>query len=223
MVYAHKVCRVTFSGKMWGGQEEWSTGLFLGQRDGDSAAPTEQAAADCAAAFKTMFTHGNMKISNSYTFDKVKLASIDANGHTIDSEVVYGAPIGGATGAATNNFHPSQCSLAVTLRSDRPRGKAARGRMFLPGTAVTIEGSGRIPTTDRNNMSGILKTFFDSFINDADLPGQLILASKGTGPLPALTAQNDYVHAIELGDVVDTQRRRRNGLSEQYTRTALLA
>lgn len=222
-MYAHKVCRVTFSGKMWGGQEEWSTGLFLGQKNADSAPPTEAAAAKLAASFKTLFTAGNMKISNAYTFTQVKLASLGQDGKTILDEVVYGAPIGGATGLATTNFHPSQCSLVVTLASERPRGKAAKGRMFLPGTAVPIEGSGRIPSADRENMSNLLKTFFDSMRNDIDLPGQPILAAQGEGLLGALQAQNDWVTKIRLGDVVDTQRRRRNGISEQYTEKLLVA
>jgi hypothetical protein len=109
----------------------------------------------------------------------------------------------------------------VTLCSDRPRGKASKGRMYLPGTAVSIENTGRIPTADRNNMSGLLQTFFQTFFDNFENPGALILAAKGTGPIPGLTAQNDYVETIKLGDVVDTQRRRRNGLSEQYTTTIL--
>lgn len=221
MAFAHKVCRVTFSGKMWGGQEEWSTGLYLGLPNGDSAAPTEANAQYCANLFHNMFAHGNMKVSNAYTFEKVKLASLGTDGHTVLSEVVYGAPTGAVTGASSTNFHPSQCSLVVTMASDRPRGLASKGRMFLPGTAVQIESSGRISGTDRTNMSGILKTFFDGFNESTELPGGVILAGKGTGLLGALTAQNDTVTKIRLGDVVDTQRRRRNGLQEQYTQVAL--
>lgn len=222
MAYAHKVCRVTFSGTMWNGQEEWSTGLFLGQKDADSDTPTQTAADQIAASFETLFSAGNMQISNAYTFDKVKLASFDANGHTVLDEVVYAAPVGGSvTGGSTTNFHPSQCALVVTLKSARPRGLAAKGRMYLPGTCAEVRPDGRIMPTVANNMSGLLKTFFDSLNGNVSLPGRLILAAKGTGLLPALTAQNDNVSTIALGDIIDTQRRRRNGLSEQYTLTNL--
>ena len=221
MAYAHKVCRVTFSGKMWSGQEEWSTGLFLGMVDDDSSAPTQEQADAAAGAFKTMFTHGNMKIANAYTFEKVKLASIGTNGQTIANEVVYATPPGGiGTGAATTGHHPSQCSLVVTLASERPRGVASKGRMYLPGTAVNID-NGRIPTADRTNMSGILATFFDTFVDQFFYPGVLILAAKESGPAGIFPPQNDAVSKIRLGDVVDTQRRRRNGLSESYTTVEL--
>jgi len=49
----------------------------------------------------------------------------------------------------------------------------------------------------------------------------LILAARGSGLLPALNARNDYVETIRIGDVMDTQRRRRNGLTETYTSKVL--
>lgn len=217
MVYAHKVCRVTFSGKMYSGAEEWSTGHFLGQESDDSEVPEESMAQTIADNFAQVFVAGNMKISNQFTFDTCKLASIGTDGHTITSEVVYAAPAGGPwNGAATTNHHPPQCSLVVTLQSDRPRGPASKGRMYLPGYAGTIE-AGRVPSADRENMSVLLQTYFQTYMDQFWAPGSLILAAKNSGPLGIVPAQNDYVETIKLGDVIDTQRRRRNGLSEVYT------
>lgn len=223
MVFAHKVVRVTFSGTMWGGQEEWSTGLYLGLKDADAPTPTQAAADQCCEAFRSMFVNGNMGISNAYQFTKTKLAAIDASGHTIDSEVLYAAPSGSNSGGNITDRVPSQVALVVTMLSNRPRGLAAKGRMYLPGVSHKVNTSGRIDINPVvNNMAGLLKTFFDSMRNDADIPGQPILAAKGTGALPALTAQNDYITKIRVGDVYDTQRRRRNGLSEAYVNQTLV-
>jgi hypothetical protein len=53
-------------------------------------------------------------------------------------------------------------------------------------------------------------------VGSFDIADQLILAGKARSALLAGTAQNDYVETMKVGDVVDTQRRRRNGLSESY-------
>jgi hypothetical protein len=58
--------------------------------------------------------------------------------------------------------------------------------------------------------------------DDADIPDELILAAKWSGLLGVIPAQNDYVETIRVGDVVDTQRRRRNGLTEVYTSRTLV-
>jgi hypothetical protein len=109
----------------------------------------------------------------------------------------------------------------VTLMSDRPRGRASKGRMYLPGYCGGINGAGKVDGSTVNSIANNLKTFFDSFANDADVPDQLILASGSNGAFSQLLAQNDYVERIKVGDVVDTQRRRRNGLRETYQERVL--
>jgi hypothetical protein len=222
MVYAHTVTRVTLSGTMFGGAEEWSTGFFLGQEGSDSTAPTQAAADQIRDAWATFFNNALSWVSNHYSFTQVKMAQIDASGHTIDASVIYSYPATTVVGGATSGHHPPQCSLVCTLLSDRPRGKASKGRMYLPGFAGTINGSGKVDWDQVGSISTNLKTFFDSFADDADVPDQLILAAKGTGIDAALNAQNDYVETIRVGDVVDTQRRRRNGLNETYVSKVLL-
>jgi len=222
MVYAHSVTRITLSGTMFGGAEEWSTGFFLGQEGADATPMTQAGLDQIKDAWATFFTAAFSYVSNQYQFIQAKSALIDATGHTVLDEVKYSYPTTNTYGAATGNTHPPQCSLVVTLQSDRPRGKASKGRMYLPGYSGSIGTNGKVDGAVASGIANNLKTFFDSFASDADVPDQLILAAKGTGPVPALTAQNDYVETIKVGDVVDTQRRRRNGLVESYqTRTLL--
>jgi hypothetical protein len=223
MVYAHKVCRVTLSGSMWGGAEQWSTGFFLGDKDNDSVAPTQAAADAIAGYYRTLHINGNFHISSTYKFEKVKMASIGADGHTVLSEVVYSAPTTTTFGGEPTWVLPGQNALAITLTSNRPRGLAAKGRMYFPGIGVNVGVTGRLNSTDRTNIANLAKVFYDAIQGDPDIPGKLILAAKGTGAFPALTAQNDWVTHLKVGDVIDTQRRRRNGLSESYLDLAVAA
>jgi hypothetical protein len=223
MVYAHRVQRVTLSGTMFSGAEEWSTGFFLGFEGADAPDATDQTATDILTAWRTFFENGTSYISSFYLTTQCKVAAIDTNGFTEPDHVHYAYPATELNGAVAATVLPPQCSLVVSLLSDRPRGKASKGRMYLPGIAFQPTGAtGKIGAAQVGTIADNLKTFFDALTGDADIPGQLILAAKGTGPLPALTAQNDFVETIRVGDVIDTQRRRRNGLVETYTSRVLL-
>lgn len=223
MVYAHRVQRVTISGTMFGGAEEWSTGFFLGAEGADAPDASEQAATDILDAWRVFFENGTSYISTAYHTTQVKIAAWDVNGHTEPDQVFYAYPQTELNGSTGVTVLPPQCSLVVTLLSDRPRGKASKGRMYLPGLAtMPAAATGKLSAPVVTSIADNLKTFFDALVGDADIPGQLILAAKGTGPLPALTAQNDFVETIRVGDVVDTQRRRRNGLVEVYQSRVLL-
>lgn len=223
MVYAHAVNRVTLSGTMFGGAEQWSTGFFLGQESADAADGSTAACDAILDAWRVYFESATSYVSAQYVTTQCKIAKINANGHTDLENVYYGYPATLLDGQQGTNTHPPQCTLALTLMSDRPRGRASKGRMYLPGISAAMGGNGKISTANRDSICLNMKTFFDAIAADTDVPDTLILAAKGIGVPPAdqLTAQNDYVQSIRLGDVVDTQRRRRNGLVESYVNQTL--
>lgn len=220
MVYAHKVCRVTISGTMFGGAEEWSTGFFLGFDSSDSTAPTQQGADDILAAWTTFFSASGSLISNRYATTQVKLSSLNTAGDTLADETKYAYPATALVGATTSTTLPPQCSLVVTLKSTIAHGRGSKGRMYLPGISVIIGTDGKVASTSVGTIATNLQSFFNLMGNDADLPGRLILASKAPNIL-GVGAFNQNVTSIAVGDVIDTQRRRRNGLSEVYTTKAL--
>lgn len=222
MVFAHAVNRVTLSGTMFSGAEQWSTGFYFGEEGADAADGSEAMAAAILAAWKTFFQHANSLVNSNYITTQCKVAKIDANGHTVLDKVFYSMASPTFAGATGVSPLPPQCALVVTLLSDRPRGKASKGRMYLPGFSGALGGNGRVQGIHQGQIADNLKTFFDALTGHIDIPNELILAAKGTGPTPALTAQNDYVETIRVGDVVDTQRRRRNGLLESYVSRVLV-
>lgn len=223
MVYAHRVNRVTLSGTMFSGAEEWSTGFFLGQEGADAADGSDLGATAILDAWRTYFENATSYFSSAYLTTQCKIAAINADGTTDLANVYYAYPATELNGSVSAIVLPPQCSLVVTLLSDRPRGKASKGRMYMPGLALQPAiGTGKLGSVQVGQIADNTKTFFDALAGSFDVPDQLILAAKGTGVLPALTAQNDVVETIRVGDVVDTQRRRRNGLAESYTSRVLV-
>lgn len=220
--YAHNNVRVTLSGTMFGGAEEWSTGFFLGEEGADAPDPTQQTAEDILTAWRTFFEAPTSYFSSAYLTTQCKVAKWDDNGKTIDSTVFYAYPATELNGAVAAIILPPQCSLVLTLLSDRPRGKASKGRMYLPGLAAQPQlATGKLSAANAGTIADNAKTFFDALAGDADIPGELILAAKSSGVMNVNPAQNDYVETIRVGDVVDTQRRRRNGLNETYVSRVL--
>lgn len=220
MTYAHSVTRVTIHGRVPSAADDWTTGFYLGLPDADVSNPTQQLADAIKAAWQTFFTAATSQTSAYWDTTEVKLAQLAPDGKTfLDNTVfsTYAAPI---SGTKTTPIFPPQVSLVATLQSTLSRGLAAKGRMFLPAIVATVGINGHIAATDTQNIAGNLATFFNA-VNTASGPaGRVILASKGRGPA-GTGALNQPVTRIRVGDVYDTQRRRRNGFTESYSTTNL--
>lgn len=221
MSLPHQVARVTLSGTMFSGSEIWSTGFYMGNETADAGQPTNQGAADIGAAFATFFSLTANRISTQYKFTQCKVVMLNNDGRTMADSAVYWSPPSEVTGGSGTNVLPPQCSLALTLTNSLPRGLATKGRMYLPGVAVGVNASGKVDALTVGTIADNLKAFFDSITNDADTPGRPVLASVGRPPL-LLGGAIRNVTTIKVGDVIDTQRRRRNALDEQYVARQLV-
>lgn len=219
MVYAHSVVRVTISGGSFSGAEEWSTGFFLGSANADASNPTQALADQIKARWQTFFTSAAVKVSNAFSTNEIKLSQIGADGKTILDNTVYSTYSSAIFGPLGTQL-PAQVSLVATLQSPLARGLAAKGRMYLPGIASPVMTTGKIVSTDAAAVANALKTFFDGVNSDAGVAGKVILASAGRGTA-GTGAVNQLVTRVRVGDVYDTQRRRRNQLPEVYSNATL--
>lgn len=227
--YPHKINKVTISGDCFSASEIWSTGFYLGNETGDAPDPGTTAASDIAAKWQTFFTHTDAHISSGYRTLQVKVSQLDTDGDVDLNKIDfydYPTPITGGGGASTL---PPQIALACTLTSEKQRGLASKGRMYLPGVNSAVSSSSaQLSTITLNPLLDKLKIFFDALKNDADVPGALILASKGH-KIPGPGAGEYFYGAGEIknvtgfriGSVYDTQRRRRNAVPEVYTTRVL--
>lgn len=221
-VTAESIMKLTFGGSAWDGQEIWSIGIHLGMVDGSS---TETAFNDFDLSAAVGAWISNMNIatapsqSQSVSFDEVRLARFGTgiDGKQIgDSRVVFNNV--NNTGLDSSQYLP-QGSVVVTTNSDLLRGKTSKGRFFLPPGYYALQNDGYIYpdviTTTVEQVSGFLNDLAE-IATDADPDLRLVNYSPFKSVLePASLNPIEY---FTIGNVVDTQRRRRNGLNERYTR-----
>lgn len=220
MAFAHKVNRVTMSGTMYGGNEIWTTGFWAGSTSGDAPAPTVEAAEAIADAWQPFFTSVSVKVAYLFKTATIKITPYSAAG-VIDVGAIksfsYSTPI---EGAHTGNGNPPQCALVATLVAGSGVGNGGKGRMYLPGIGTGIDPTGHISTGDANAIAAALATFFADVNASVDSPGIAINAAK-TAPVTGFLAINRALTTVRVGNVFDTQRRRRNALAESYSSDAI--
>jgi hypothetical protein len=221
---AYRTSRVTISGTYAGGAEEWSTGFWFGNAGGDATLPDQALADGIRDAWRTFFITLNNGVSNLYESTLVKVSSFGTDGKSNPNDTVY-ANFPVQTKGVANPLFPPQIALVATLQSADPRGLAAKGRMYLPGVNIALGTDGRIPAAGQGNIVTGIKTFLaavnalpaDNVILNAshgqltkDIDGSVGPKVGGYGPV------SKPVISVKVGNVYDTQRRRRNGMSEVY-------
>lgn len=225
MAYQNAHVKVTIMGTSCEGAEEWSTGFRMGQ-EGDGGGNFAIGAGFVDALlplWSTFFTSATSYIHNSWKTTAIKASIILPDGKTDLANIVtvpYATPI---AGGGSGSPYPPQISLVATLMAASPVGLGAKGRMYLPGVNAAVQSSGKLLSANVTNIANGLRTFLDAAENAANSPGYVINASKGRPGVPFTAPINRRVTAVRVGDVFDTQRRRRNGLTETYTSAAMVA
>lgn len=221
MAYAHKVVRCTLFGSMYSGAEIWTTGFYYGAPDADAADPSEAAADVILDAWEDFFTATNTSISFNWKTNGVKLALLNTDGSTDTANVVQKTYTTAIAGQNAGSGFPPQVSLVASLLAGLGTQPGDKGRMFIPGVASGLDSTGHATTGYNTTIANNLKTFFDALNSSFEMPGQLINASHPNivvgGPSPV----NKTVTTIKVGNVYDTQRKRRNALAENYAAATL--
>lgn len=203
----------TFSGALPGG-EEWTVGLRT-----VAAAPTaaflSAAALDLGVLFQTMLNTGLDGVFRlnpaGVTFTKVTARAVDIHGITT---IVEERSDFGATGSAADQHCPNQTALVFTLKTSRA-GKSGKGRVYLPLLSpAALDANGRISGTVTDHLATNFATFLtavDAYDHGgAEGPFEIAVQSK---VFPGAAAP---VTSVAVGNVLDTQRRRRDKLVEVY-------
>lgn len=160
---------------------------------------------------------GSLPIFTNQTWlDEVAYAKIGTNGKTVDGQYqrAFSTPVAGAGGDNSQQVtrKPLQVATAVTLDAQGPRG-GRFGRFYLPHLAVAVS-DGVYQWGMPQTITAVQTVLADT---NAALSGviegdvELIVASaRGAG-------ENRPVRQVRVGNVPDTIRSRRNGLSENYS------
>jgi len=182
----------------------WSFGVWTTNTGDDASA----ALTKFQTAVAAMWASGiDAFISTSVAYTGQKVVTVDQS---------TGRQIARADGAVTDagadagQTLPPQVSLAVTLRTALAT-RAGRGRIYLPPFSVAEMSSGRMDATDKGTTLTAVKGMFDTLISDGHTP---VLYGRTAHTVTPITQ-------LALGDVFDTQRRRRDSYVETYTTTAV--
>lgn len=98
---------------------------------------------------------------------------------------------------------PFQVTPVVSLRTD-DASRRGRGRFYAPSLAVDAQAGGRMTPTVQSDL--------------ATAAAGMLLALQAAGLTPVLLSRDTLatreITSVDVGDVLDTQRRRRNALIE---------
>jgi alkaline phosphatase len=161
----------------------------------------------------TLMSTSALHWANYSTLNYVRVAGVLMSAAEIDPAKVYDDATP-AQGTGTNV--PPQCTLVASTRSGLSSGVANFGRMYLPHTLPALEGA--LPTTSAANTAAIAAAFAtfvngcntDIQANDGTQTSEAMIMTQVTGGFSKKIAQ------VAVGNVIDTQRRRRNQLAETY-------
>lgn len=146
--------------------------------------------------------------------DEVSYSKIGPNGKTVNGQVqrAYSTPVkGGAVAGTQSTLKPFQVATVVTLDALGPRG-GRFGRFYLPHLASKVVQG--VYVNDQPAFAAAVVACL------ADVNDEMNTATEQTCELVVASArgegENRPVRQVRVGNVPDTMRTRRNGLSETY-------
>lgn len=128
------------------------------------------------------------------------------------SEFLHTTPI---VGTGTLRL-PLQAAVVISLRTDTPGGRG-RGRLYWPACGATLSTAGRLSSPTETVVVGAAQTYLRGISDamDASVPPDP-LTSIHLAVRSRTAKTTPHVNRLQVGDVVDTQRRRRDALPENY-------
>lgn len=204
------VLRVSIFGAMPNG-EEWSVNpvYSIGGDFGQPVSPTQAQTIATAIAAVVVPTGVLQLMANSTNVQGCRVEARTLAG-VLESQAegIKAVPTAGAQVAV----HPFQTAAVSSLRTGLP-GPSGRGRLYWNGTGIPLVSATLRPSSGQvtASLTGV-KTYLSGIQTaiDVTLDGvELAVWSR------KLLAKN-HVTSIQMGDVADVQRRRRDTLIESY-------
>ena len=217
-MYDRRHFKVTLEGTNATDEDIWTTGWRIAPSPASEPIINYPAMANTllesvTGAAETFWGALQARIARGTRLNSVKVAPVDEDGRYIDNmdSVVYDweTPLRGAGSSA----HPPQVSVVASLTTGTRRGNATHGRMYLPLTAIAINSDDfTIDATNRQLIANAVVGLLDDSLGtiaDASLD-PVVMSNIGSGTTRTITT-------VAVGSIPDTQRRRRNRFTEEYT------
>lgn len=198
----------------WGGKlpgnEQWSCGFRMRKKTAGTIDDGTGLLVGVAAALATYHADAATRIAALAKLSFVKVNAIGTDGHYLGSGTVQALYADLPGGYGVGPVHPNQIALAVSLTTGFSRGPAHRGRFYLPMPALNVQTNGLLYATDMISVSGATDTLLTS-VNAVNADYEMAIFSRKAG-----APGNRRVTGNLVGEVADTQRRRRRSLVENY-------
>lgn len=217
-MYDRRHFKVTLEGTNATDQDIWTTGWRIAPSPASEPIINYPAMANTLlesvrGAAETFWGAMTLRIAPGTRLNSVKVAPVDEDGRYIENldSVIHdwNTPLRG-TG---NNVHPPQVSVVASLTTGTRRGNATHGRMYLPLTAVPVDSNEfTISVSNRQAIANAVKGLLNDSIGAiADVTlDPVVMSNIGSGTTRTITT-------VAVGSILDTQRRRRNRFTEEYT------
>lgn len=191
--------------------EEWSIGVNYDVAGGAGAGDqgvVQALATDFASylATSTAYATALAEMSTSVLMTRVSVYGYQGSGPAASGAQANITPAKAGAGAIS---HPFQTTRCISLQTSLP-GARYRGRFYVPALSASIAASGK---------SGMPSGFLQAWALVLEQPINLWTGSSPLtlGVYSAVADVVTPVTQIRGGDVLDTQRRRRDALQETYT------
>lgn len=131
---------------------------------------------------------------------------------TVEIDPVTGRQLTGAAdprsevGTSATESLPFQCAPVVSFRT-ATLSRAGRGRIYAPSPGAGTLTAGRLTATARGNLADSAEALLNALQAGSLTP---VIYHRASGTTTNITS-------LDVGDVIDTQRRRRNQLTESRT------
>lgn len=204
--------RASIVGSTTGG-ETWSINPVF-DPTGEFPGFVDQTALDAAAAAIALLSPGTLLLGllspqMAITGCRLEVRDDGDDALIAISVASRGAQLNGTGIAAL----PPQSALVFSLRTDTPGG-SGRGRLYWPAMGAQLAASGRFGTSGTTQWLDAFKLYLENM--RLALTAAFPLVGFSLAVRSRLTTSTPHVVRMQAGDVVDTQRRRRDRWPETY-------
>lgn len=218
MAYAWSYIKLTWGGSLANDEEIWTCGIHFANQNADvlGGAWTSidgTVMSNIANVIRTMHTTSGLAIPQGVKLEWVKVALIGRDGkyEQAPKEFIFST----AAGGATSSPYAPQLSTVITLQSNKYKDPGKFNRYYVPSLGPIGASNYKYTKAMTDEMAEAHATMLDD-LNDIfnGLSGQMTLRAAAVNQK---TASYEYITKVKVGSIVDTQRRRRNKLVEEYS------
>lgn len=209
--------RVSILGQTTGG-EVWSINPVF-DPTGEFPGTVDQANLDTAAAAIAALNPVTAMTASMSTLMQITGARLEVRNDSDDSLIAISqAQRPSALSGTGSPVMPPQCATVFSLRTNTP-GASGRGRLYWPQLGQTLGSNGRLTASVCTSLNTAMKTYLLAQ-RDA-LAAAFPTIGFNLAVRSRLAKATPHVVRMQVGDVIDTQRRRRDNFPEAYVTTTI--